>query len=403
MKRWFVAVGAVALLFFPCMSHAETIRNFSVDLRVDADRTVHATEIIEDDTGAETRTGFVRFIPATTGYNGVIHSRHVTVESVTRNGQAVPFQTVNVDGYVQVIISANDEVSGKQEYRISYQEMRAIDRVAGHDALDWEVVGTNWDVPIERATVHVSFPDGSSPDQIESACVVGIGLIVDPDCHRTTGSSDITLQMRRVLLPEEGMRVAFDIPTGVISDSSMLYRVWYSIQDHAPFVFPLSAFSIMLLAWWLKGRDPKFGLIPVISSPPDDLSPEVLAAMLNENEPPAHATEVYEKMFDADPVTTRGAYTLIGLILTIILYAFLGSSGVGVVSAVATGVIIVIFGWFMPRRTVEGTKMLVRILGFKKFLSQKQSPKEFERLLPYAIALGVEKECRSSRASGASE
>ncbi|MBP9864661.1 DUF2207 domain-containing protein, partial [Patescibacteria group bacterium] len=204
-----------------------------------------------------------------------------------------------------------------------------------------------------------------------------------------------------------------DIPGGILSEPRWSTRVWFAIQDHAPFVFPISAFIVMLLAWWLKGRDPAHGPVPIVVEPPENLPPRVLVAMLNEDMQPEFATEIYEKMFDADPVLTRGAFTLMGLIIMVALYVLFGSSGVGVVSAVATGLIIMIFGIAMPRRTVEGTKMLVQILGLKKFLSLsredrerlnlKQSPKDVERLLPYAIAFGVEKEWLASRSSRAAK
>ena len=405
--------GAMSLLFFPCITHAELIRNFSVDVIIDSDRTVHVTETIDDDTGGEMRSGFIRLLPKSTGFNGVVHSRQVVIEGVTRNGASVPFQVTEVDGYLRLSVNTDDEVSGLQRYVISYSADRAIDRVNGHDLLNWEVIGMSWDVPIEHVTFRAIFPDGSSVERIESACAVGIESMVSPDCQQTVSQSDVTLSMRRVLLPEEGLRVMMDIPGGILSEPRWSTRAWFAVQDHAPFVFPISAFIVMLLAWWLKGRDPTHGPVPIVVEPPENLPPRVLVAMLNEDMQPEFATEIYEKMFDADPVLTRGAFTLMGLIVMVALYVLFGSSGVGVVSAVATGLIIMIFGIAMPRRTVEGTKMLVQILGLKKFLSLsreererlnlKQSPKDVERLLPYAIAFGVEKEWLASRSSRAAK
>jgi uncharacterized membrane protein len=70
-----------------------------------------------------------------------------------------------------------------------------------------------------------------------------------------------------------------------------------------------------------------------------------------------------------------------------------------VVGGVLSGIIIVAFGWFMPARTVRGTRELERVLGFQEFLSRVEgdrldrmvkTPEMFERFLPYAMALGVE-------------
>ena len=69
-------------------------------------------------------------------------------------------------------------------------------------------------------------------------------------------------------------------------------------------------------------------------------------------------------------------------------------------AAILTGLIIIGFGWFMPARTVLGGRALEGVLGFEEFLSRVEAdrldrtiktPEMFEKYLPYAMALGVEK------------
>jgi uncharacterized membrane protein len=94
---------------------------------------------------------------------------------------------------------------------------------------------------------------------------------------------------------------------------------------------------------------------------------------------------------------------------TAVLLIFLGSAlsrttGISmlpfVVAGILSGVIIAGFGWFMPTRTAGGVKALEGILGFEDFLTHveadrmqrvSQTPETFEKFLPYAMALGVEK------------
>jgi uncharacterized membrane protein len=70
------------------------------------------------------------------------------------------------------------------------------------------------------------------------------------------------------------------------------------------------------------------------------------------------------------------------------------------VAAILSAGIILGFGWFMPARTADGAKALAGVLGFEDFLSHveaghmdklSQTPETFEKFLPYAMALGVEK------------
>src|SRR5207247_2787009 len=71
-----------------------------------------------------------------------------------------------------------------------------------------------------------------------------------------------------------------------------------------------------------------------------------------------------------------------------------------VFAAILTGVVICSFGWFMPARTVKGARALEGVLGFEDFLNHVESdrfnkmiktPQMFEKFLPFAMALGVEK------------
>lgn len=69
-----------------------------------------------------------------------------------------------------------------------------------------------------------------------------------------------------------------------------------------------------------------------------------------------------------------------------------------------SGVLMMIFGFFMPKKTLKGAQLKARILGLKEYLktaeadrlkfhnAPEKSPERFEKLLPYAMALNVEKE-----------
>lgn len=72
-----------------------------------------------------------------------------------------------------------------------------------------------------------------------------------------------------------------------------------------------------------------------------------------------------------------------------------------VLAGVLSGVIIAIFGWNMPARTESGTRMLEKVLGLSEFIGRvekdalaraRRTPEMFEAFLPYAMALGLERE-----------
>jgi uncharacterized membrane protein len=71
-----------------------------------------------------------------------------------------------------------------------------------------------------------------------------------------------------------------------------------------------------------------------------------------------------------------------------------------IIGGILSALVICIFGWFMPAHTEQGARALENILGFEDFLNHVESdrfnrtiktPQMFEKFLPFAMALGVEK------------
>jgi uncharacterized membrane protein YgcG len=108
------------------------------------------------------------------------------------------------------------------------------------------------------------------------------------------------------------------------------------------------------------------------------------------------------------PDSVRSSYIVFGFIAGFILIAggnwLAQHSGMAalpfVIAGIITGIIICGFGWFMPARTQTGARALEGILGFEDFLAHVEAdrfnrtiktPEMFEKFLPFAMALGVEK------------
>jgi uncharacterized membrane protein YgcG len=108
------------------------------------------------------------------------------------------------------------------------------------------------------------------------------------------------------------------------------------------------------------------------------------------------------------PDTVKQGYMGVGILIGFLMTAgtrFLSAitgiaSGTWVIAGLATGAVIAIFGWFMPARTITGARALEKVLGFEEFLGRvekdqierlQKTPELFEKFLPYAMALQVEK------------
>jgi uncharacterized membrane protein len=108
------------------------------------------------------------------------------------------------------------------------------------------------------------------------------------------------------------------------------------------------------------------------------------------------------------PDRVRQSFVAAGIVSAVMLFV-IGQYGAQIygmaplaffVAAILTGLIVAGFGWFMSARTADGVRALHNVLGFEDFLGHvekdqierlEKTPETFEKYLPYAMALGVEK------------
>jgi uncharacterized membrane protein len=116
---------------------------------------------------------------------------------------------------------------------------------------------------------------------------------------------------------------------------------------------------------------------------------------------------VSDGFYSGRPDRVRSMYVVGGVVFGLLVgfgsamfMAWLGMQpAAGIIAGILSGLIVVMFGWFMPSRTVQGTRQLEKVLGFREFLSRVEgdrldrmvkTPEMFEKFLPFAMALGVE-------------
>jgi uncharacterized membrane protein len=112
--------------------------------------------------------------------------------------------------------------------------------------------------------------------------------------------------------------------------------------------------------------------------------------------------------FPQSPDSARNNYYALAFLMFALAIISLSVVKIGglmvILSLLISAIIICIFAYFMPRRTEKGVLTKEHILGLKDYLTVAEKdrlefhnapakdPQQFEKLLPYAIALGVEKQ-----------
>jgi len=118
-----------------------------------------------------------------------------------------------------------------------------------------------------------------------------------------------------------------------------------------------------------------------------------------------YARLIKKRYYARDPEDVWAGYVLFAgiiLVIGVALGVILSSLYLGVSVAIC-GVIVFAFSWIMPRKTRKGAEALREILGLAAYIelaevrrlefhdAPERTPREFEKLLPYAIALNLTK------------
>jgi uncharacterized membrane protein len=110
-------------------------------------------------------------------------------------------------------------------------------------------------------------------------------------------------------------------------------------------------------------------------------------------------------MYTVDPDSAH-FYVLVGVVLTALPFVFLqvlgwasvlDSVGLLIAAGIIALIIVVLFARIMPAKSLKGVRTKVEILGLQEFITRvdadrlkRMPPDTFEKILPYAMALGIE-------------
>jgi hypothetical protein len=157
-----LAIGAVALVG-AVVGDTERVERLWTSAALTGDGSAHVTEVIDYDFGSlNDKQGIFRVVP------DVSPDAPITVDSPDAPDaiQVTPETTNGRDGARIRIGDPDVTVSGRHRYRIDYP----LPGVARGTTLDWEAVGTGWEVGIDEAEIHVVAPF----ELRDATCSVGV-------------------------------------------------------------------------------------------------------------------------------------------------------------------------------------------------------------------------------------
>ena len=237
MRNVFFSLILALFCLSPALAEYFYIENYDVQVELQTDGSFWVHETI-DVFFTQQRRGIFRSIPVNyriddlgetaqkAKRDGLIYDIHL--DSIWVDGWN--FKEIKSEGFLNIRIGSADKyIEGKQQYKIHYKVYNAINHFEKHSEFYWNVIGTEWEVPIKKSSFRVVLPK-PVPSTIPSYKVFA-GSLGATEKAFTESFEGLTLkgQSKRELTPKEGVSVAMAFPEGYMEKKPLPMSV---IADH---------------------------------------------------------------------------------------------------------------------------------------------------------------------------
>jgi len=292
-----IAVAAFTILVDPVQMsgttepEATSISSYTVDMTVQQDGTLEATEtIVVDFTGASGRHGIFRIFDTANPRFDVDHP--IEDLQVTMDGEPEPWEwTDSARGTETARIGDPNVIldSVEHTYVLTWRTKDVLEPtvVDGREDPDttrwwWDVIGSGWQMPIAEADIRVTLPT----DPTSTECVYA----VDSPCDANVDGTSMSVQVSG-LQPEEPVTVRVGMPSDEVPAS-------FGTHSNV-LVIVLSILAGLIgaglgLAGMRATRESPPGF-PVLYEPPAGIRPAVGARVLDEK---PSSEELQATLFD---------------------------------------------------------------------------------------------------------
>ena len=243
-----------ALSFSDCLANEESIESYSVYIDINDDSSVEVLESIQYNFGSGIKKGIFRTIPLTfkekkSEEEYTTYTLKITeIEAYDDAGNDQLFDITKNRKELRIDLGSDvNEFTGLYTFHLKYKVEGVFRYEDDFDSLNWNVIGTDWSVPIYGAQVTLNLPEPVFLESIESDCYVGLLGSMD-SCsdmevkYVSDGTETVNKKIKEIAYTHKqslgngrGMTVDFGLPKGVVNRTE---------REEVP---PLPSFFILLL------------------------------------------------------------------------------------------------------------------------------------------------------------
>lgn len=196
----------------------ERISEFSSEIEINLDGSMHVSEHIVYDFGTNQRHGIYRFIPKTKSATSddLLDYELLSITNESSGSYIYEDKSTNYDFNLR-IGDPDIYVTGENIYIIEYEVSGALTYYSDHDELYWNVTGTEWQVPIDAASTTITLPDEIDIEDVEYTCYTGASGSNRKDCDfQIVDKNTITIASHNSFNAYEGLTIVVGFTPDII-------------------------------------------------------------------------------------------------------------------------------------------------------------------------------------------
>lgn len=213
-RRVLIVLGLLPILIQPVHAQSftipdyhERIDNYQVKMDVASNNVATVSETITYNFGAYQRHGIERYIPIKTRDSSGKGKYYYQVNliSVTADGNETGLLVKKRAGnYFYIRIGdANKLITGAHTYVVKYTVQPVMSQDGADSYFNWNIIGTEWKVPINQAAGVVTFPNASRIK--DSRCYSGEAGSTESNCDTKVDANTVSVNINKPLDSYEGL------------------------------------------------------------------------------------------------------------------------------------------------------------------------------------------------------
>ncbi|MET3602090.1 DUF2207 domain-containing protein [Martelella mangrovi] len=236
----------------------ERIERFESDITIGPTGRLDITETIAIKAeGYRIEHGIYRDLPiAGQTSEGGIYPGALQVLSATLDGEPVAMRIARRSDYVRIFLgdAGTDLEPGSHTFVLSYRTGPQVNSREGQGEFYWNVTGSYWAFPIDRAAAIIHLPEGAAASRIAGYTGAFGSTRTDVTRRVSPDGGTVDVATYHILDPEEGLTVAVGFPKGFVSEPDAADQLWWSVRGNPGAAISVIGLGTLALIFLLVSR-----------------------------------------------------------------------------------------------------------------------------------------------------